>query len=212
MSNGKFKLYVDSDFSSPYAMTAFVALTEKRVPFDIQKIDLAANECQKPGYSDLSLTCRVPMLSHDDFYLSESSAISEYLDDLLPEDNFVRLYPKDLREKSRARQIQAWLRSDLMPLREERSTAVIFFEPTKKPLSEQAQRSAAILFTATDALLKGGSQNLFDEWCIADIDLALMLNRLIMNGDEVPEKLSAYAQHQWQRPSVQLWMNRVRGG
>ncbi|MGI8935506.1 MAG: hypothetical protein ACR2FS_15680 [Phormidesmis sp.] len=32
-----------------------------------------------------------------------------------------------------------------------------------------------------------------------------MLNRLIANGDQVPEKLVAYVRHQWQRDSVQSW-------
>ena len=32
--------------------------------------------------------------------------------------------------------------------------------------------------------------------CIADVDLALMLNRLVLNGDEVPTRLATYAQRQ----------------
>jgi glutathione S-transferase len=48
---------------------------------------------------------------------------------------------------------------------------------------------------------------LFDNWCIADTDLALMLNRLILNGDDVPDDLASYAARQWQRASVQLWIN-----
>ncbi|MGV8577848.1 glutathione transferase, partial [Pseudomonas aeruginosa] len=46
----------------------------------------------------------------------------------------------------------------------------------------------------------------FREWCIADTDLALMLNRLVMHGDPVPERLRHYAHKQWQRPSVQAWL------
>jgi len=37
-----------------------------------------------------------------------------------------------------------------------------------------------------------------------------MLNRLVLNGDPVPEKLAAYARHQWQRPSVLSWVNQER--
>jgi glutathione S-transferase len=55
-------------------------------------------------------------------------------------------------------------------------------------------------------LLPEGQQNLFGEWSIADTDLALMLNRLILNGDDVPERLKEYASFQWQRASVQLWL------
>ena len=41
---------------------------------------------------------------------------------------------------------------------------------------------------------------------IADVDLAVMLNRLILNGDAMPAQLVAYAQRQWQRPSVREWV------
>ena len=205
-----FKLYVDSQFTSPYAMSVFVTLTEKGVPFEIQTINLAARENQHSDYSNLSLTRRVPTLSYGDFHLSESSAISEYLEELLPADQYPRVYPSDIRARARARQIQAWLRSDFIPIREERSTEVIFFKPTNKSLSESAQASADKLFSAVDSLLANSAQNLFNRWCIADVDLALMLNRLVLNGDEVPEKLTAYAQHQWQRPSVQCWVNQKR--
>jgi glutathione S-transferase len=34
----------------------------------------------------------------------------------------------------------------------------------------------------------------------------LMLNRLVMNGDDVPAKLASYAAHQWERASVQQWV------
>jgi glutathione S-transferase len=206
MSDRGFQLYVDSNFLSPYAMTAFVALMEKGVPFTIKTVDLAQQENQQAGYAHLSLTSRVPALTHQDFQLSESSAITEYLEELLPPPNYLAIYPLKISERARARQIQAWLRSDLMPIRAERSTEVVFIKPTPEPLSELARASTHKLFAAVDSLLANGALNLFGEWCIADTDLAMMLNRLVLNGDDVPSKLVAYAQHQWQRPAVQLWI------
>ncbi len=191
-------------------MSVFVTLTEKGVPFDMHAVNLEAQENHQSSYSNLSLTCRVPTLTHGDFHLSESSAISEYLEELFPPIKYNHVYPSDVYQKARARQIQAWLRSDLMPIPQERSTDVIFFQPTDKPLSEIAQASANKLFAVADILLKDNALNLFGEWCIADTDLALMLNRLVLNGDEVPEKLAAYAQYQWRRKSVQLWANQER--
>jgi len=41
-------------------------------------------------------------------------------------------------------------------------------------------------------LLRHCGENLFDRRSIADIDLTLMLNRLL-NGDEVPARLVRYA-------------------
>jgi glutathione S-transferase len=55
-------------------------------------------------------------------------------------------------------------------------------------------------------VLPVGQQNLFGEWSIADTDLALMLNRLVLNGDDVPERLQEYAAFQWQRASVQRFI------
>ena len=185
-------------------MSAFVALHEKGLRFNIKTVDLAAQENHKASFAATSLTRRVPTLVHNDFSLSESSAISEYLDELFPEP---ALYPRDPRTRARARQVQAWLRSDLMPIRQERSTEVVFYKPTDVPLSAEARESTEKLFAVADALLATNARNLFGDWCIADTDLSLMLNRLVLNSDPVPERLAAYARREWHRPSVQLWVN-----
>ncbi len=201
-------LYVDTQFASPYAMSAFVALHEKELPFELSTLDLAANTQHQADYAAQSLTQRVPTLVHDDFALSESSAIAEYLDEVFR--SGTPLYPAAPRQRARARQIQAWLRSDLMPIRQERSTEVLFYGPSEVPLSQQAQAAAHKLFAAANALVPEDAGNLFGHWCMADLDLALMLQRLVLNGDPVPPRLADYARRQWQRPSVQLWVNRQR--
>ena len=93
-----------------------------------------------------------------------------------------------------------------MPIRIERNTTVVFFGARLKPLSAEAQESAVRLFTAAQALLAPGAQNLFGEWCIADTDLALMLNRLALHEDVMPDRLAEYARHQWSRPSVKAFL------
>lgn len=210
MTTHEFTLYIDTRFLSPYAMSAFIALTEKGVAFQLKKVDLMTREHLAADYARLSMTRRIPTLTHGPFHLSESSAIAEYLEDILPSPGSFRLYPADARGRATARQIQAWLRSDFTPIREERSTEVIFLCPVKKPLSDNAVTAAASLFDAAQVLLEPGANNLFgDDWCIADTDLALMLNRLVMNGDKVPARLADYARHQWQRPSVQTWVTQA---
>src|SRR5262245_38246843 len=101
------QLYIDARYLSPYAMSAFVVLHEKELPFEVKPVDLGARENQKPGFAALSGTRRVPTLVHGDFTLSESSAIAEYLEDVFPDRP---VYPRNPRERARARQIQAWLR------------------------------------------------------------------------------------------------------
>lgn len=207
MPSPDLRLFVDAQFASPYAMSAFVALHEKGLPFETTTIDLSAHENQAPEYASVSLTQRVPTLIHEDFSLSESSAIAEYLDE-----TFVGapLYPRERRARAKARQLQAWLRSDLLPIRQERSTEVVFFGTRMPPLSPAAQLAAKKLFAAAEILLIPGAQNLFGEWCIADVDLALMLNRLVLNGDDVPHGLASYAEQQWRRRTVRLWVDQPR--
>lgn len=209
MHQGPLRLYVDSLFTSPYAMSVFVTLREKGLAFDTVTLDLDAAQNQAADFARLSLTQRVPTLVEGDFALSESSAICEYLDEAYPA---IAVYPADRRQRARARQVQAWLRSDLLPIRQERSTLVVFCGHTMPPWSPLAAAAARKLISAAQALLAGNPEHLFGEWSIADVDLAVMLNRLILNGDPVPGELVAYAQHQWQRPSVQAWVNLQRPG
>ncbi|VVD63364.1 glutathione transferase [Pandoraea nosoerga] len=202
-----FTLYVDSQFSSPYALSVFVTLREKGLPFELRTVDLGQGAHHETSFADMSLTRRVPTLVHGDFTLSESSAISEYLETVSPA---APVYPAGARERARARQVQAWLRSDLGALREERSTEVIFYRASDRPLSDAGYAAASKLIAIAQSLLPDGRLSLFDQWCIADVDLALMLNRLVYNDDVVPPALAAYARHQFARPAVQEWLAMTR--
>ena len=158
-----------------------------------------------------SLTSRVPALEHDGFWLGESSAIVEYLDDAFPQTP--RALPADVRQRARARQIMAWLRSDLMPIREERPTSTMVFESERaksKPLSEAARAAKEKLLRVAGELVLDAKATLFDTWSVADADLALMLQRLILNGDEVPAKIRDWANTQWSRKSVRAFFDHPR--
>lgn len=202
------QLYVDQRFLSPYALSAFVVLHEKGLLFACHGVDLDAGDNLLPDYANASLTARVPLLVDGDFRLSESTAIAEYLEARYPAPAYAAVYPQDEQQRARARQVQAWLRSDLLPLREQRNTEVVFLRPVSTPLDEAGQRAAAKLIRVAEACLADGAANLFGDWCIADTDLAVMLLRLVNNGDQVPARLADYARRQWQRPSVQAWLAR----
>ncbi|WP_438868450.1 glutathione transferase [Pseudomonas sp. L1(2025)] len=207
MPSPSLRLYVDAQFTSPYAMSVFVTLLEKGLSFETVTLDLDAAQNRAAEFVQLSLTQRVPTLVQGDFALSESSAISEYLDEAYLE---TTVYPTDPKQRARARQVQAWLRSDLQAIRQERSTLVVFYGQKMPPLSPAGEAAAHKLIQAAQALLAGNPLYLFGAWSIVDVDLAVMLNRLILNGDNVPAELVAYAQRQWQRPSVQAWVNLQR--
>lgn len=205
MENRKLKLYVGADHVSAFAMSAFVALKEKQLSFELVTVDLKARENYLTTYRNLSLTCKIPTLVHDDFALSESSAIAEYLDELSP--GHKKLYPQDIRQRARARQLQAWLRSDLLVVRKERPFDLVYFGKKNTVLSDEAQAAVERLFFVAGHLLEEGAEHLFGDWSIADTDLAIMLNRLVANGDPVPARLAAYVRRQWDRDSVRAWMD-----
>ncbi len=201
-------LYVDTTFSSPYAMSVYVTLLEKKLEFALKTVNLDNGEHLQTAYRDLALTGRVPTLVHGELVLNESSAIIEYLEEAFPAPQHAAVLPANLEQRARARQVQAWLRSDLLALRAERSTNVIFFAPEPTPLTPAGQAAAERLLRIADRLIDG--EHLFGQWSIADTDLALMLHRLISNGDPVPQRVADYAKRQWQRASVQAWVAQPR--
>lgn len=208
MESARFKLYVGADFVSAFAMSAFVALKEKQLSFELITLDLKTRQNYQETYRDVSLTNKIPTLVHNDFALSESSAIAEYLDELAP--RHTSLYPSNLQQRARARQLQAWLRSDLLAIRKERPADLIYFGKKNNALSDDAQAAVGRLYFVAEHLLEEGANHLFGDWSIADTDLAIMLNRLLASGDPMPARLAAYVRRQWDRDSVRAWMDLER--
>lgn len=203
-------LYTNREYSSPYALSVYATLVEKGLPFELKTIDLGSGENRGAEYTRLSLTSRIPTLVCDDFSLSESSAIIEYLEETFPAPAHKSVFPHDVRQRARARQIQAWVRSDLGALREERQTSIIYGKKNPQALSAAGTRAAERLLAVADALIDDQGNNLFGEWSIADVDLSVMLNRLYANGDTVPKKIQSYVDRQSDRQCVASWWQFAR--
>jgi hypothetical protein len=90
-------LYIDHHWVSPYAMSAFVALEELKVPYTLKELSLAAGEHRGAQFE--ALTGRVPALQHGEFWLAESQAIDEYVNDLFGSPA-LSIYPLDVRERA----------------------------------------------------------------------------------------------------------------
>ena len=198
--------YTDRFWISPYAFTVFVALVEKKLSFDAKEVGLDRADHRNDDFLKISVTGRVPALEHDGFVLAESSAIAEYIDEAFGPRS---LMPGDVKDRARARQIMAFIRSDLMPIREERPTTTMFFERATAPLSEKGEAAAEKLLRVASAVI-GAGPYLAPEFSLADADLAFMLQRLILNGHAVPERVRAYVAGVWERPSVRAFVVRDR--
>jgi glutathione S-transferase len=203
-------LYGDRFWISPYVFSCFVGLREKGLPFRVETLGLDRKDQRTPEYRQRSLTARVPTLVHGEFALSESSAIHEYLDEAFPPPEHPALLPRGLRERARARQLLHWIRSDLPALREERATTTMFYQRASAPLSRAGQADADKLTEVAGAVIPARGGPLFGAWSIADADLAFMLHRLLLNGHEVPAPVRAFAEAEWQRPSIQEYVGRER--
>ncbi len=209
-STNSWTLYGEPLWISPYVFSSYVALIEKGVPLSVVEISLVDAENLRPAYRDASITAKVPAIAHDGFWLAESSAIAEYLDEVLPAPQYPRLLPAERRDRARARQLMAWMRSALGALRDERPTTTMFYPTRTKPLSAAGERDAATLLRVAQQLIPADSGPLFGTWCLADSELAFMLHRLILNGHAVPEGVRTYAERQWRRPSGRGFIDHSR--
>lgn len=203
-------LHGNTGYTSPYVFSAYVALKEKGLPFELSLLDLDAREHDRPGYRDASVTGRIPALRHGDFWLAESSAITEYLEEAFPPPQHARLYPADLRERARVRMVQALVRSDFMPVRVERTTAILFAGEAPKPLSADGKAAAERLLRIAGALVKDPAGFVASHFTLADADLSLLLMRLVHAGDPVPAPLAAWARAIWARPSIRSWLSNTK--
>ncbi len=202
-------LYVDANYESPWALAAFVALEEKQLPFELATMQLSKKETFHAGFG--ARTKKIPALRRGDFWLAESMAITEYLAESFPFPKHPRLYPENLEERAMCRELQLWLRTDFMPIRQERPTSTLYFARASTPLSDDALAATNKLVEAVEPLLAHGRPTLFAQWCIADAELTVMLQRLNLNGTTLPPKLKAYAEANWVRPSVAKWNALPRG-
>ncbi len=203
-------LYGNAGWTSPYVFSAFVTLKEKGLPFEVVLVDLAAKEHHRPEYRDPSVTGRVPALRHGDFWLAESSAIDEYLEEAFPPPAWPRLYPADPQARARVRMVQALVRSDFLPVRAERPTSTLFEGAAARPLTPEGAAAAERLVRIASALVADPAGFVGGQFTPADADLALMLMRLVANGDPVPAPLAGYARAVFARPSVKAWLANTR--
>jgi glutathione S-transferase len=203
-------LYGNKPLTSPYVFSVFIALEEKGLPFDFGLLSLEAGEQHTPLFIAQSVTNRVPTLTHGDFSIAESSAITEYLEDAFPPPEYARLYPADIKERARVRMVQALVRSDFMQIRAERSTETVFRGTAGGALSVAALGEVERLSRIAAQLVSAGRNTIAGEFSIADADFALMLQRLLANKDPMPEPLAAYASAIWQRPSIVKWLAHLR--
>ena len=85
------------------------ALEELGLPYRLVPVMPAVGDTRTPTYLALNPLGKVPTLVHDDFVLTESTAINAYLVELAP----TPLWPTDARSRARIHQWSSWATTEL---------------------------------------------------------------------------------------------------
>src|SRR5262245_37520317 len=113
-------LYVDGYFVNQWDGVCIVALEEKSLPYSTARAILRDGGGVPPALTERTGIARVPALQDGDFWLTESLAIVEYLEEAFPPPAYTPLFPADLRARARARQAMTFVRTSIVDLRIER--------------------------------------------------------------------------------------------
>ena len=93
-------LLIIGSYLSPYVRKVLVCLELKSIPYEVDHIvPFFGND----AFSKLSPLRRIPVLVDGDLVLTDSTVICEYLEDLKPDPP---VYPKDVRDRARARWLE----------------------------------------------------------------------------------------------------------
>lgn len=203
-------LYVDGYFVNQWDASCVVALEEKQLVYSTARALLRDGGGVTPALAGRTIVARVPALQHGDVWLTESSAIIEYLEETFPAPSYPRLLPADPYARAKARQLMAFVRSDLWALRTERSWWMcVYPEPQPRPLSRDGERDCRELVSLVDRLAGAGELDLA-HWNIAHADLALTLLRLSHTSYPLPDRVAAFLASAIQRPSLRAYIEHPR--
>lgn len=186
-----------------------VVLREKGIPFTTARGMIGNGIGVIDALHGRTYTGTAPVLQHGEFWLAESLAIVEYLEERFPEP---RMLPANLHDRARARQLISWMRQEHEALRKERPAERILYRYSAEPppLSAAARRAADDLVRVAQRLGADERGALFGTFGVIDVDMAFALMRLIATGYEVPAPLRAYAQAVWERPSMREFIEHAR--
>jgi glutathione S-transferase len=201
-------LFVDGYFTSTWDAACFVALTEKQVEFTTARALLREGQGAPAALREQTAIARVPALRHGEFWLTESLAIVEYLEDAFPPPDYPRLLPAAPQARARARQIMAWIRFDMRALRAERPWQLsIYPAELQPPLSADAERDIGELI---DLVVRLSATGELDDWNIAHADIAFALWRISRSGVSLPQVAHRMLDRNLERPSIRAYMEHPR--
>jgi len=206
-------LYTGEKNVSSWSMRAFIALSEKGVPFEERTISLREDKDRARRLA-VSPTGKVPVLHHGERIIPDSLAIIEYLEETFPPPDHPALWPADGDERARARWLSAAMHSGFLKLRESLSFNLCFL-PSPPPATPEALDEAVLILGLWEQSLRGKKTPgpfLFGRFGAVDAMYAPVVVRLTsfhVPANSTPNA-GAYMTDVLRHPSVRGWMDVAR--
>lgn len=206
------RLVIGNKNYSSWSMRPWVLLKQFGLPFEevMARFDgFGDGSGFKKTVEALSGAGKVPILVEDDgFVVWDTLAIAEYLADRHPH---LALWPRDARQRARARSLCAEMHSGFGALRGHFGMNIEASLPEvgARVLAEQPGARAdlaRIVALWQEALASSGGPFLFGDYSIADAYFAPVVTRLRTYALPVPADVAAYIDRVLASPGVAAWI------
>ncbi|MBQ0946057.1 glutathione S-transferase family protein [Ideonella sp. 4Y16] len=205
------QLYIGNKNYSSWSMRPWVLARHFGIPFDevMVRFDSFDPGSQfKQTLAGKSPTGKVPLLVDEGFAVWDTLAIAEYLAERFPQH---ALWPRDARQRARARSLCAEMHSGFGALRSHcpMNIEAALPEVGAQVLAEHpavAADLARITALWTEALQASGGPFLFGDFSNADAYFAPVVARLRTYALPVPAAVRAYMDRVWASPGVAAWV------
>ena len=205
------QLYIGNKNYSSWSMRPWVLLRQFGIPFDevmVRFDSFDAGSVFKTTLAGLSPTGKVPLLVDEGLVVWDTLAIAEYLAERHPER---ALWPRDVRQRARARSLCAEMHAGFTGLR---SRCPMNIEASLPEVGAQvlaehpAVRSDLDRLVAmwSDALASSGGPFLFGTFSTADAYFSPVVARLRTYALPVPPLVSGWMAQVWAAPGVAAWV------
>ncbi|HYJ99409.1 MAG TPA: glutathione S-transferase family protein [Burkholderiaceae bacterium] len=205
------QLYIGNKNYSSWSMRPWVLMRAFGIPFDevmVRFDTFDADSSFKRRIAEVAPTGRVPVLVDDSLAIWDTLAIAEYLAERFAQH---ALWPRDARQRARARSLCAEMHSGFSSLRSHCPQNIEASLPAvgERILKEQSgvrsdlERVQALW---ADALQASGGPFLFGAFGIADAYFAPVAGRIRTYGLPVSNAAGAYIERVFTNPGVAAWV------
>jgi glutathione S-transferase len=208
------QLYIGNKNYSSWSMRPWVLMHQFGIEFEeVQlRFDFSEGSAFRQAVGRVSPAGRVPVLVDDGFSVWDTLAIAEYLHEKFP---LLGIWPKESRDRARARSLCAEMHSGFGALRQHcpMNIEADLSEAGKRVWSERPdvrQDVERIDRMWGEQLATSGGPMLFGEFSAVDAFYAPVCSRLTTYGLSVSHAAHAYVKRVGSLASVQAWSNAAR--